>query len=205
MACRCRLNDFVDLEAGDTIIQNASNSGVGQAAIQIAKARDLNSICLVRDRDDFEETAEWLEGLGASLVLSESEARTPDGRKRMADLAAPKLALNCVGGKHCVSLLRNLAKGGTMVTYGGMSKQPVMVPTGLFIFNDVRLAGFWMTRWNQEATRQEREAMLAEVSNMIRYGKLNLNYSTHNLLAHEAAIEAAQTDFSSKKQIFLFS
>lgn len=35
----------------------------------------------------------------------------------------------------------------TKVTYGGMSKQPVMVPTGLLIFNDVRCSGFWMTRW----------------------------------------------------------
>ena len=28
----------------------------------------VNSVCLVRDRDDFEETASWLEGLGATLV-----------------------------------------------------------------------------------------------------------------------------------------
>jgi len=199
------LRDFVDLEEGDTIIQNASNSGVGQAAIQMAKAMGVNSICLVRDRDDFDDTAAWLEGLGASLVISESEVRTPAGREKVAALPPAKLALNCVGGKACVSLLRNLGQGGTMVTYGGMSKQPVMVPTGLFIFNDLKCAGFWMTRWNQEATKEERQHMLAEVSKMIMYGQLTLNYETHTILGYENALEAAQRDYNSKKQIFLFS
>jgi len=199
------LRDFVVLEEGDTIIQNGSNSAVGQAAVQMAKAMGVNSVCLVRDRDDFEETASWLEGLGATLVLSESEIRTPAGREKVASLPPAKLALNCVGGKACVSLLRNLGQGGTMVTYGGMSKQPVMVPTGLLIFNDVRCSGFWMTRWNQEATKEERQEMLADISLMIRYGQLSLSYETHTLLGYEDALEAAQAAFTSKKQIFLFS
>lgn len=199
------LRDFVPLNCGDTIIQNASNSGVGQAAIQMAAAMGVNSICLLRDRDDFDATADWLSELGATLVLSEGEARTPAGRERMAALSKPKLALNCVGGKHAVTLLRNLEQGGTMVTYGGMSKQPVTVPTGLFIFNDVIARGFWMTRWNKEATREKREAMLEEVADMIRQGTLTLNYETHTLWQHELAVANATTEKTNKKQIFLFS
>jgi trans-2-enoyl-CoA reductase len=199
------LRDFVPLNCGDTLIQNASNSGVGQAAIQMAAAMGVNSICLLRDRDDFDATADWLSELGATLVLSEGEARTPAGRERMAALSKPKLALNCVGGKHAVTLLRNLEQGGTMVTYGGMSKQPVTVPTGLFIFNDVIARGFWMTRWNKEATREKREAMLEEVADMIRQGTLTLNYETHTLWQHELAVANATTEKTNKKQIFLFS
>ncbi len=40
--------------------------------------------------------------------------------------------------------------GGCMVTYGGMSRRPVTVPTAPFIFRDLTLRGFWMTRWTQE-------------------------------------------------------
>lgn len=36
--------------AGDSVIQNAANSGVGQAVIQIAAARGINTINIVRDR-----------------------------------------------------------------------------------------------------------------------------------------------------------
>lgn len=35
---------------GDSVIQNAANSGVGQAVIQIATARGINTINVVRDR-----------------------------------------------------------------------------------------------------------------------------------------------------------
>jgi NADPH:quinone reductase-like Zn-dependent oxidoreductase len=35
---------------GDSVIQNASNSGVGQAVIQIASALRLKTINVVRDR-----------------------------------------------------------------------------------------------------------------------------------------------------------
>lgn len=41
-----------------------------------------------------------------------------------------------------------------MVTYGGLSKEPVSVPTGLLIFNDVRLRGFWLTGSSAEADHE---------------------------------------------------
>ena len=42
----------------------------------------VNTVCLLRDREDFEETAAWLEGLGASLVLSEAEVRESNTHAR---------------------------------------------------------------------------------------------------------------------------
>jgi trans-2-enoyl-CoA reductase len=47
---------------------------------------------------------------------------------------APKLGLNCVGGKSASELIRKLGQKGVMVTYGGMSREPVTVPTSLLIF-----------------------------------------------------------------------
>uniref|UniRef100_A0A8C8AYP8 Enoyl-[acyl-carrier-protein] reductase, mitochondrial n=1 Tax=Otus sunia TaxID=257818 RepID=A0A8C8AYP8_9STRI len=44
------LADFETLAPGDSIIQNAANSGVGQAVIQIAKASGIKTINVVRDR-----------------------------------------------------------------------------------------------------------------------------------------------------------
>jgi trans-2-enoyl-CoA reductase len=75
----------------------------------------------------------------------------------------------------------------------------------LLIFNDIKVVGFWMTRWNSEQTREVRETMLEEVGELIRSGSLNLHYETRTLIDHEAAFEAAQQGFIGKKQIFLFS
>lgn len=44
------MNIWIDLYAGDSVIQNAANSGVGQAVIQIAKASGIKTINVVRDR-----------------------------------------------------------------------------------------------------------------------------------------------------------
>lgn len=44
------LREFVTLKAGDVIVQNAANSTVGQAVIQLAKAKGVKTINVIRDR-----------------------------------------------------------------------------------------------------------------------------------------------------------
>ena len=36
-------------------------------------------------------------------------------------------------------------RNGTIVTYGGLSKQPVILPTGPFIFKNLKAQGFWLS------------------------------------------------------------
>lgn len=53
-----------------------------------------------------------------------------------------------------------------MVTYGGMSKEPVIVPTSSLIFSDVHVRGFWMTRWYGQNTKEARLAMIEALAGM---------------------------------------
>jgi len=52
-----------------------------------------------------------------------------------------------------------------------MSRQPVIIPTSSLIFNDVRLKGFWMTRWNLSQPEELRYEMLEYLSNLALNGK----------------------------------
>ena len=54
------LRDFVDLSPGDWIIQNGSNSGVGQSVIQMAREMGVKSVNIVRDRDNIGELKQRL-------------------------------------------------------------------------------------------------------------------------------------------------
>ncbi|XP_066421025.1 enoyl-[acyl-carrier-protein] reductase, mitochondrial isoform X2 [Molothrus aeneus] len=144
------LADFESLAPGDSIIQNAANSGVGQAIIQIARASGIKTINVVRDRPDLAKLVERLMALGADHVITEEMLRKPEMKDIFKSIPRPRLALNCVGGKSTTEMLRHLQPKGTMVTYGGMAKQPVMVPVSAFIFRDVRLRGFWMTQWRKD-------------------------------------------------------
>jgi NADPH:quinone reductase-like Zn-dependent oxidoreductase len=60
-----------------------------------------------------------------------------DARRMLREMPAPRLALNCVGGKSATELARHLGHGGTMVSYGAMGRAPISLPTSLFIFKDI--------------------------------------------------------------------
>ena len=156
------LTDFVTLQSGDLVIQNAGNSGVGIMASQLAKALfGSHAISLVRrgsrSTQQTDEMIDYLTETGKNtMVLLEEDLDDADYRSeiqsRLRDLSAsgdlPKLALNAVGGESARCLLRLLDNGGTMVTYGGMSARPsVTVAAPQLIFKDYRILGYWHSRW----------------------------------------------------------
>jgi trans-2-enoyl-CoA reductase len=88
----------------------------------------------------------------------------------------PSLALNGVGGKSVNTLLRYLSENGTLVTYGGMSRKPITIPTvsyfykitlnitwiliglkyqGSLIFKGYTFVGYWNSRWLKSNLRSK--------------------------------------------------
>ncbi|XP_076790221.1 enoyl-[acyl-carrier-protein] reductase, mitochondrial isoform X2 [Arvicanthis niloticus] len=196
------LVDFEQLQPGDSVIQNASNSGVGQAVIQIASALRLKTINVVRDRPDIKKLTDRLKDLGADYVLTEEELRMPETKAIFKDLPLPRLALNCVGGKSSTELLRHLAPGGTMVTYGGMAKQPVTASMSLLIFKDLKLRGFWLSQWKKNHSPEEFKELILILCNLIRQGQLTAPACSEvPLQDYQQALEASMKPFVSSKQI----
>lgn len=166
------LRDFVSLKAGDTVIQNGGNSAVGQMVIQLCRAWNYKSVSIVRNRPNIQELKDQLINIGADEVLTEEELRKTDIFKSKK-LPAPKLALNCICGQSATEIMRHLGHGGIMVTYGGMSREPVTVATSALIFKDITLKGFWMTAWSEaNAESKERKNMFSELSNLFKDKKL---------------------------------
>jgi trans-2-enoyl-CoA reductase len=172
------LKDFETLEGGDWFIQNGANSGVGRAAIQLGREWGLKSINVIRDRPEAAETEkmkkELLE-LGATQVVTETELMekgfsdrvkewTNGGREQI------KVGLNCVGGKPTSALVKCLSHSGHLVTYGGMSKQPLQLPTAALIFKDIKFSGFWVSRWS-DAHAEEKKRTVEEVLDLMRERK----------------------------------
>jgi hypothetical protein len=46
----CMLEQFVELQPGDTVVQNGATSAVGQHVIQLCRARGLRTVNIIRDR-----------------------------------------------------------------------------------------------------------------------------------------------------------
>lgn len=166
------LKDFATLSPGCTIIQNGGNSAVGQNVIQISKVWGINTVNIIRDRPNVDQLKSELKELGATEVLTEEELRTTDIFKEK--YPKPCLALNCVGGKSATELMRHLAPRGTLVTYGGMSLQPVTVSTAALIFKDINVRGFWMTEWTKNnAHSEKRIEMLDDLIKMMSEKKIH--------------------------------
>ena len=157
------LHDFVRLEPGDWVIQNAANSAAGRAVIQIAHELGFRTLNVVRRTELIDE----LRAQGGDVVLMDDEKV----REITGDYA-PRLALNAVGGESALRLANCLAPEGTMVTYGAMSLQPLRLPNGLFIFKNLHFTGFWVNKWYERATPGERSKTFERLFDFAKRGLL---------------------------------
>jgi trans-2-enoyl-CoA reductase len=161
------LRDFVTLAPGEWVVQNASNSGVGRAVIQLAQVHGWRTVNVVRRPELIEEMLL----LGGDVVVLDKPDAEVDLRAATGD-APPRLALNAVGGDSASRLSASLAPGGTLVTYGAMSRQPLRISNGDLIFRNLTFRGFWVSQWFKEATRADRIAMFDEIFALAREGRL---------------------------------
>ncbi|OMO67582.1 Alcohol dehydrogenase superfamily, zinc-type [Corchorus capsularis] len=166
------LEDFTTLNSGDSIVQNGATSIVGQCVIQLAKFRGIHSINIIRDRPGSDEVKEKLKALGADEVFTESQLEVKNVKSLLSNIPEPALGFNCVGGNAASLVLKFLSQGGTMVTYGGMSKKPVAVPTSSFIFKDLSLRGFWLQKWLSTDKAKECRHMIDYLLCLAKEGKL---------------------------------
>lgn len=164
------LSSFVELNEGDWIVQSAANSAVGGYLIQLAKARGIKTVNVVRR----EGLAEDLMSKGATTVLIDG----PDLADRIADATNQQpviLAIDAVGGETFSRLATSLGKEGTLVSYGVMSGQPVTFNPALAIFNDLTIRGFWLSKWFDTASLEDKQAALGQVIPLIAGGQLKAN------------------------------
>eukprot|EP01126_Amoeba_proteus_P010075 TRINITY_DN1390_c0_g1_i11.p1 TRINITY_DN1390_c0_g1~~TRINITY_DN1390_c0_g1_i11.p1 ORF type:complete len:301 (+),score=59.33 TRINITY_DN1390_c0_g1_i11:456-1358(+) len=198
------LKDFVDLKEGDVIIQNGANGMVGMSVIQLAHDMGVKTINIMRTRTDFPEQVELMKQYGAYTVVTPDYVRTHEFRKIISDIPKPKLALNCVGGETATEMARLLGKGGVMVTYGGMSRQPVTVATSPFIFNDITLKGFWMSRWYNERDETEKTELFKHLVQLVQDKKLRLWTERHNFCeGFDVALDRALASSQRSRKVLL--
>lgn len=177
------------------VIQNGANGSVGQNVIQLCNAWGIQTVNIVRDRPDIEKIKHYLCCLGATWVLTEEELKCTNIFANKI-IKRPVLGLNCVGGKKTVGLIKHMAPSGIMVTYGGMSKRPVTIPTSAFIFKNLKFVGFWMTAWYSRASELDKEKMLSELINMMC--ETRLRAPVHKFVHFERYKEALENTLSSK-------
>jgi trans-2-enoyl-CoA reductase len=194
------LHDYVDLQKGDWLIQNAANSAAGRDVIQIARELGYKTVNVIRRAELINE----LRAEGGNVVLVDGE----NLREQVKDATggAPiRLGLNSVGGDCALRLANCLAFGGTLVSFGAMSLQPLKIPTGLLIFKDLRFRGIWINKWYDNATPAERIETFRPIFDMAKRGLLKTKVEeAYPLSEIKAAVARAAEGKRSGKIIFEF-
>lgn len=192
---------MVELQPGDSVIQNGANSTVGLALIQLAKGMGIRTINVVRNRANIDELVTKMKDLGADLVITDEELRTKKDDLWDGIPNKPKVGIDCVSGPGGQELIRHLERGGTLINYGGMSGQPLLVnPTDL-IFKQITVCGFWLTRCNPNKIQKEAIPFLQQV---IAEGKFKFpDYELFALKDFQSALKRATAGFTDKKQLLV--
>lgn len=183
------LTSFANVKKGDWVVHSAANSAVGGYIIQLAKQRGIKTINVVRR----EGLADDLKSKGADVVLI-------DGPDLAADIASAAangrvaLAIDAVGGETFSRLASSLGNGGTLVSYGALSGKPASFSATNTIFNDIRIRGFWLSKWFETSTMGEKQAALGQVIPLIASGELKANVDSRFTIAEikQAVTRAAQ-------------
>lgn len=164
------LTQFMSLQPGDWVIQNAANSGVGHGVIALAKALGARTLNVVRRA----ALAAPLQAAGADAVLVDG----PELAQRVVAITGkagrPRLAIDAVAGEATLRLGQSLGDGGVIVNYGMLSGAPCAVSPADVVFRDVTLRGFWLSRWFATASLEERRAVYARLTGLVADGTIHV-------------------------------
>ncbi|MGA3169678.1 MAG: 2-enoyl thioester reductase domain-containing protein [Chthoniobacteraceae bacterium] len=192
------LHDFVKLQPGDWVLQNAANSGVGRAVIVMAKSMGVHTVNVVRRPELIPE----LRTLGADAVFVESD-QLLNQIGELVPMGRARLAFNCVGGESALHLANALSRQGVLVTYGAMGRQPIRIPNGLLIFKNLVWTGFWITAWYKHATDDQICEMFDGILPLLATGALNVPIAaTYPLDQFQEALKHATTESRAGKILF---
>jgi len=194
------LHDYVNLQKGDWLIQNAANSAAGRDVIQIAHELGYKTVNVVRRA----ELGDELRAEGGDVALVDGEDLRQEVKNATGG-ASIRLGLNSVGGDSALRLANCLAFGGTLVSFGAMGLQPLKIPTGLLIFKDLRFRGIWINKWYDNATQAERLDTFRPIFEMAKRGLLQTKVEkAYPLSEIKAAVAHAAQGKRSGKIIFEF-
>ena len=159
------LNNYLNINKGDFIIQNASNSGVGNYIIQLCKIYGIKSINFVR-RMEIEDN---LKNMGADYVFN---LNSFEDKKEFIKKAKAKLFIDAIAGNKLNSVAELLTENAQIINYGLLSDEPMQLDAHNTIFKNITLKGFWLTLWLMRMPPKEKDNLYKYLAKLVLEEKI---------------------------------
>lgn len=193
------LLEFLNVEAGDWVVQTAANGAVGKIMAVLAESRGIKLLNLVRRQGAAEDLAQ----LGITNVIStDSDDWIEQARKIIGDDGA-RAAIDSVGGDVVPGLIELLGEDGLLVTFGTATNGPLQMPGSQLIFKQLTVKGFWGSKVMAATKPEDAQRMFGELIGLVMNGKLKLPSGGEFGLDQPAdAVDAATTPGRDGKIMF---
>jgi len=132
------LIDIAGLHGGDAVVITAASSSVGLAAIQIANGVGATAIAVTRTS----AKKHALLDAGAAHVVASAEE---DLAARLSEIAGPqgvRVVFDAIGGPIFEPLTAAMSRGGILIEYGGLSREPTPFPLSAVLARTLTLRGY---------------------------------------------------------------
>ncbi|TVP44103.1 MAG: zinc-binding dehydrogenase [Mongoliibacter sp.] len=176
------------LKEGDWVLITAGASAYGKLVIQMAKSKGIKVACTVR-RDEQKGS---LEKLGADLVINtEKEKLQKVIMEKTGD--GVSVVFDAVGGVLGAKALASLKNNGKLMAFGALSLDNMPVNSGLMIFKNLKIEGFWLTTWIESLNNEERQKAFKTVLGYLMKQDVKVDVAgTYALEEFKEALEAYQ-------------
>ncbi|HMJ07635.1 MAG TPA: NAD(P)H-quinone oxidoreductase, partial [Pyrinomonadaceae bacterium] len=128
-----------DLKAGETLLIHAAGSGVGLAALQLAKARGCRVIGTSRTREKLERCSKF--GLDLPIVVDKAPAKFASEVLDNTDGHGADVILDLVGGAYFAENVAGLASRGRLMLVGLTAGRTAEIDLGTLLYKRARVIG----------------------------------------------------------------
>ncbi len=126
------------LQAGQTVLIQAAGSGIGSAAVQVAK---LAGAAMIIATASSEKKLEQARALGATHLIDYSRGKFADQVMALTGGRGVDVVMEHIGGEVFTESLKCLARGAIIVTVGAHAGEVVEFDIIPFFRKELRLAG----------------------------------------------------------------
>jgi len=173
------------LQEGDWLLVTAGASAFGKLVIQMAQNKGIKVACTVRR----EEQKQMLYDLGAALVINTEAEKL---QKVIAEKTegGVSIVFDAVGGTLGARALSTLKSGGKMMVFGLLSLENIPLNSGMLIFKDLSVEGFWLSSWMENLSNEDRNKAFKTVFTYLLSQKVKVDIqNTYPLEEFKKALE----------------
>lgn len=138
-------------QAGNAMVLTAAGSSVARMVAALALREGIHVVGVVRSQAGAQALKTLLPGM--QVIATEQPQWRDEFQAVLGGLPVQTL-LDAVGGEVASELFLRLASGGSVISYGDLSGEPLRVPALAFSTRNIRIEGVSVGRWAGQAPEQ---------------------------------------------------